>query len=89
MFENRVLREIFGPKKDEVERYLIKSHNEELNDKYCSPNVIRVRESNGMGCEGHAPLSWGEQNCIQSFGREPDGKRELVKSRRRWEYDIK
>jgi hypothetical protein len=42
VFENRVLRGIFGPKRDEVTGELRKLHNEELNDLYCSPNIVRV-----------------------------------------------
>jgi hypothetical protein len=42
VFENRVLRKIFGPKKVEVTGDWRKLHNEELNDLYCSPNIIRV-----------------------------------------------
>jgi len=41
--ENRVLRRIFGPKRDEVTREWRKLHNEELNDLYCSPNIVRVK----------------------------------------------
>jgi hypothetical protein len=42
VFENRVLRRIFGPKRDEVTGNWRKIHNEELNDLYCSPNIVRV-----------------------------------------------
>jgi hypothetical protein len=42
VFENRVLRRIFGPTRDEVSGELIKLHSEELNDLYCSPNIVRV-----------------------------------------------
>jgi hypothetical protein len=42
MFENRVLRRIFGPKRDEVTEEWRKLHNEELNDLYCSPTILRV-----------------------------------------------
>ena len=42
LFENRVLRRIFGPKRDEVAGEWRKLHNEELNDPYCSPNIFRV-----------------------------------------------
>jgi len=42
MFENRVLRRIFGPKRDEVTGKWIQQHNEELNDLYCSPNIVGV-----------------------------------------------
>jgi hypothetical protein len=51
--ENRVLRRIFGPKKDEVTGEWRKPHNEELNDLYCSPNIIRVIESRRMRWAGH------------------------------------
>ena len=42
VFENRVLRRVFGPKRDEVTGEWRKLHNEELNDLYCSPNIFRV-----------------------------------------------
>ena len=42
MFENRVLKKILGPRRDEVTREWRKLHNEELNDLYCSPNIVRV-----------------------------------------------
>ena len=42
VFENRVLRRIFGPKRDEVTGEWRKLHNEELSDLYCSPNIVRV-----------------------------------------------
>ena len=48
VFENRLLRRIFGPKKDEVTGEWIKVHNEELNDQYCSPNIVRMIKSRRM-----------------------------------------
>jgi len=48
VFENRVLRRIFGPKRDEVTGEWRKLHNEELNDVYCSPNIVRVLKSRRM-----------------------------------------
>ena len=61
VFENRVLRKIFGPKRDKVTGEWRKLHNEELNDLYCSPNIVRVIESRRMRWAGHvARLGRGE-----------------------------
>jgi len=53
MFENWVLRIIFGPKRDEVTGERRKLHNEELNDLYCSPSIVRAIISRGMRWAGH------------------------------------
>ena len=53
MFENMVLRRIYGPRKDEVAWEWKKLHNEELNDLYCSPNIIRVIKSGRIRWVGH------------------------------------
>jgi hypothetical protein len=53
VFENRVLREIFGAKRDEVTKEWRKLHNEELFDLYCSPNIVRVIKSNSIRWAGH------------------------------------
>jgi hypothetical protein len=53
VFENRVLKRIFGLKRDEVKGEWRKLHNEELNDLYCSPNIIRVIKWKRMRWAGH------------------------------------
>jgi hypothetical protein len=53
MFENRVLRRIFGSKRNEVTGEWRKLHNEELNDLYCSPNIVRVIKPRRMRWVGH------------------------------------
>ena len=64
MFENRVLRGIFGPKRDEVKREWRKLRNEELNDLYCPPNIVRVTKSRRVRWAGHVAL-WGRrEECI-------------------------
>ena len=56
VFENRVLRRIFGPTRDEVTGEWRKLHNEELNDLYCSPNIVRVINYRRMRWAGHVAL---------------------------------
>jgi len=61
VFENRVLRRIFGPKRDEVIREWRKLHNEDLNDLYFSPNIVQVIKSRSLGWAGHvAHMGRGE-----------------------------
>ena len=67
MFENMVLRRIFGPTRDEVKGEWRKLH-EELNDPYASPNILRVTKSIRMRWAGHV-ARMGER-CIQGFGGE-------------------
>jgi len=57
VFENMVLRRIFGLRRDEVTGECRRLHNEELNDLYCSPNIVRVIKSRRMRWAGHAALS--------------------------------
>ena len=70
MFENRVLRGISGPKRDEVTVEWRKLHNEELNDLYSSPNIVRVIKWRRMRWAGHVACMGGEERGIQGFGGE-------------------
>ena len=67
MFENRVLRRIFGPRRDKVTGEWRKLHNEELNDLY-SPNIVRVIKSRRMRWTGHVARM--RERRIQGFGGE-------------------
>ena len=65
-----VLRGIFGAKRDGVTGEWRKVHNEELNDLYCLPNIVRVMESRRMRWAGHVARMGGEEWRIQGFGGE-------------------
>jgi hypothetical protein len=83
-FENRVLRRIFGPKRDEVTGEWRKLHNEELHNLYLSPNIIRQIKSRRMRWSGHVARMGGDIKVYKvSVGR-PEGKRTLGRPRRRW-----
>ena len=69
VFENRVLRRIFGPKRDEVTRDWRKLHNEEFNYLYFLPNIVRVIKSRRMRWSGHV-ARMGEERRLQGFGGE-------------------
>ena len=69
MFENRVLRRVFRPKRDEVTGELRKLHNEELSDLYSLPNIVRVVKSRRMRWAGHVAV-WGRGGCAQDSGGE-------------------
>ena len=84
-----MLRKIFGPKRDDGTREWRKLHNEELNDLYSSPNIVRVVKSRRMSWEEHvAPME--ERRGVYGFlARKPEGKRPLGRPRRRWYDNIK
>jgi hypothetical protein len=85
VFENRVLRGIFGPKRDEVVAGWRKLHNEELHNLYCSPSIITMIKSRRMRWAGHVARM--EENRI--LVGKPEGKRPLGRPRRRWEDNIR
>jgi len=83
VFENRVLRRIFGPKRDEVTGEWRKVHNEELNDLYCSPNIVWVIKSRRMRWVGHVARMGERRGVYWVLVEKPEGKRPLGRPRRR------
>jgi len=85
----RVLRRIFGPRRDKVTREWRKFHNEELNDFYSSPNIVRMIKSRRMKWAGHVARI-GEESVVYRFlvGK-PEGRRPLGRPRRRWADNIR
>jgi len=83
VFENMVLRRIFGPTREEVTGEWRRLHNEELNDLYSSPNIVRVINSRRMRWVGHV-ARMGEERGLYSFllGK-PEGRRPMGRFRRR------
>ena len=74
MFENTVLRGIFGPKRDEVTGEWRKLHNEELNDLYCSPNIVRAIKSRRMRWAGHVARIGERRDVYRISVGKPEGK---------------
>jgi len=87
--ENRVLRRIFGSKRDEVTGEWRKLHNEELNDLYSSPNIIRVIKSKRMKSEGNVACMGDKRDVFRVLVGKPEGKRALGGPRRRWEIILR
>jgi len=89
MFENKVLRRIYGPKRNEVTGEWRKLHNEELNDLYSSPIIVRVIKSRRMRWVGHVACMGERRGVYRVLVGKPEGKRPLGRPRRRWENNIK
>jgi hypothetical protein len=89
VFENRVLRRIFRPKRDEVTGELRKLHNEKLHNLYSSPDIIRQIKSRRMKWAGHVARMGEERNVYRVLIGKPEGKRPLGRPRRRWEDGIR
>ena len=89
MFENRVLRRMFGPKRDEVTGYLRRLHNKDLCDLYSSPNIIRVIKSKIIIWVGHVAHMGQRTGAYRVIMGKPKQKRPLERHRRGWENNIK
>ena len=89
VFENRVLRRVFGPKKDEVTEECRKLHNEELSDLYALPNIVRVVNSRRMRWAGHVAQMGEGRGVHRVLVGKPEGKRPFGRPRSRWEDNIK
>jgi hypothetical protein len=89
VFENRVLRGIFGPKRDEVTGEWRKLHNKELRDLYSSPNIIRTIKSRRMRWAGHVTRMGEKRTADILLVGKPGGKRPLGRPRRNWVGNIR
>jgi len=85
----RVLRKVFGPKRDEVTGEWKKLHNEELNDLYSLPNIVRVVKLRRMRWAVHVGRMGEDRGVQRVLVWRPEGKRPLGRPRRRWEDNIK
>jgi len=89
VFENMVLRRIFGPRRDEVTGEWRRLHNEELNDLHSSPNIARVIKSRRMRWAGHVARMGEERGVYRVLVGKPEGMRPLGRPKRRWVDNIR
>jgi hypothetical protein len=89
VFENRVLRRIFEPKRDEVTGEWRKLHNKELHDMYSSPSIIRIIKSRRIKWAGHVARIEKKRKAYTLLVGKPEGKRPLERQRRRWVDNIR
>jgi hypothetical protein len=89
VFENKVLRRIFGPKRDEVIGEWRKLHNEELYDLYTSPSIVRVIKSRRIRWARRVARMGERRGIYRVLVEKPEGKRPLGKNRHRWEDNVK
>jgi hypothetical protein len=85
LFENRVLRRVFGAKRHDVTGKWRKLHEEELHDLYSSPNIVQVIKSKQMRWMEHVAQMGEERGVYRVLAGKPEGKRPLGKPRNRWE----
>jgi len=89
VFENMVLRRIFGARRDEVTGEWRRLHNEDLNYLYSSPNIVRVIKSRRMRWAGHVARMGEERGVYRVLVEKPEGRRPLGRHRRRWVDNIR
>jgi len=89
VFENIVLRRIFGPRREEVTEEWRRLHNEELNDLYSSPNIVRVIKWRRMRWAGHVAHMGEERGVYRVLVGKAEGRRPLGRHRRRWVDNIR
>jgi len=89
VFENRVLRRIFGPNSDEVTGEWRKLRNGELRDLYCSPNIVWVIKLRRMRWAGRVAHMGERRGVFRILVGRPDGKSPLERPRHRWKDNIK
>jgi hypothetical protein len=89
VFENRVLRRIFGPRRNEAIGSWGKLHNEELHNLYSSPNIIRMFKSRRMRWTTHVARIGKKMNAYRILVGKPEGKGPLERPQRRCENNIK
>jgi hypothetical protein len=83
VFENRVLRRIVGPKRDEVTGGWRKLHNEELHGLYSSPSIVRVIKARSLRRAGHVARMGDVRGAYNILVGRPEGRRPLGRPRRR------
>jgi len=88
VFENRVLRRIFGPMRGEVRGEWGKLRNEELNEPYSSPNIVWVIKSRRMRWTVHVACMWDRRGVFRVLAGKPERKRPLMRPRLTWEDNI-
>jgi hypothetical protein len=89
VFENRVLRRIFAPKRDEMMGEWRKLYNEKLRDLYSLPSIIGIIKPRRMRWAGHVAQMGEKRNAYRLLVGKPEGKRPLGRPKRRWADNIR
>ena len=89
VFENTLLRRVYGPKRDEITKEWRKLHNEELSELYSLPNIVRVVKSRRMRWAGHVARMGEGRGVYRVLVGKPQGKRPFGRPRRRWENNTR